>query len=284
MDFYLISTDHLETRLWFADDRDYACGMNYVAICAFRVKVNVVAFILMSNHVHFILECERSQAEDFINLFKRLYSMYYHRRYGKKEFLRRNKVDYQLLTLEGESLERGIAYVQCNSVSARLCAHPSGYQWGTGAIFFNAFTPSSRSITSISRRSRERLLHSTLDYNVDWQIGDGGYILPSSYVCVQFVESLFRSPARYQYYLDNSSKARRVRDQIAPSFSDQLVHTAALNLCHSLFRANSIDDLSPSQTAELVIQLRRRFTSDPAQISRATGVIIQDVARILDSF
>lgn len=284
MNFYLLSSSHLETRLWFGDDEDFIVAMNYVAIAAYKLSVNAIAFILMSNHVHFLLECEADKAATFIDSFKEMYSLYRRRRYGDKEFLRGNTVDIQEVTPENESLERAIAYIQCNSVAARICVHPTGYPWGTGSVFFNASLPQGKQASSFTGRKLSRLLRSKQEINPEWLIGENGYILPHSYVAVPFVESLFRSPGRYQYFLDNSSKARKVREQLAPTFSDQLILTASLNLCHSLFRTNSIEDLSPVQTAELLIQLHRRFTSDSAQLARVTGISYKEVVRILEAF
>ena len=258
--------------------------MNYVAIAAWHTKVSILAFVLMSNHVHFVLECDLDRARAFINTFKNMYSLYRRKQYGDKEYLRSNKADFQEITIEGEALARAIAYVQMNCVAARLCVHPIGYPWGTGNVFFSATYPSGFPIGKMSGSSRARLLRSKQAINPEWLMGNDGYILPASYVAVKFVESLFRSPGRYQFFLDNSSKAKKNRDQIVPSFSDQLILTASLNLCHSLFRAVSVDDLSPSQTADLVKQLHRRFSSDAAQISRVTGIPYQETVRALDSF
>ena len=53
---YLLSTDHFEDSLWFRDEEDFKVAMNYVAIQAVcSPDVVVLAFILMSNHVHFVL-------------------------------------------------------------------------------------------------------------------------------------------------------------------------------------------------------------------------------------
>ena len=71
MGFYFITTEHLDDRLWFKDDEDYKVGMNYVAVVSYKSGVIVVAFILMSNHVHFLIYCRnRKEAEDFINEYK----------------------------------------------------------------------------------------------------------------------------------------------------------------------------------------------------------------------
>ena len=284
MQFFLISTDHLESRLWFDDKPDLVAGMNYVAISSFRFEVNVLAFILMSNHAHFILECERKEAEAFINFFKERFGLYRWNHHKDSKFLRRNRVDIQELSMTGESLERAIAYVQMNCVAARLCAHPSGYPWGSGNAFFNLNPQRGCPVGTLSSKALASKMHSKMEVNPDWEMLDDGYISPASYVAVEFVESLFRSPSRYQYFLDNSSKAKRVKDLTAPSFSDQLIATASLNLCHSIFRVTSIDDLSPAQIVELVRQLKRRFSSGANQISRVTGIQYGEVVSILEGF
>ena len=53
--YWLVTTEHLKKGLWFRDDEDYRVGMNYVAIASFVYGVMVLAFVLMSNHVHFVL-------------------------------------------------------------------------------------------------------------------------------------------------------------------------------------------------------------------------------------
>lgn len=55
IEFYLVTTDHLTESIWFRDDQDFKTGMNYVAIIALVSGIKVLAFILMSNHVHLVL-------------------------------------------------------------------------------------------------------------------------------------------------------------------------------------------------------------------------------------
>ena len=139
--YYLVTTDHLETGLWFREERDFAVGMNHVAIqAALWPEVLVLAFILMSNHVHFVLYGTKREVRAFVEAIKSRYSQYLYRKYGIRELLRRNHVDVREIKAETdeEALERAIAYVQMNCVEARICAHPSQYPWGTGNVFFSA--------------------------------------------------------------------------------------------------------------------------------------------------
>ena len=283
--FFLITTAHLEDRLWFRDEEDFRVAMNYVAIAAFLSGVMVLAFILMSNHVHFVVSCNSERAAQFINTFKRLYASYCHRKYGTNELLRRNRVDIREINDGDESLERAIAYILMNSVAANICFEPSGYPWGTGNVFFNENPFPGRCLKEFSGRAQKRVLKSNVMLPGNYRIGPGGYILPESYVQVKGVESLFRTPKRLGYFLRTSSKARQRLEGVAvPSFRVQNILSASEDLCRSLFRVNGISDLGMEQKTELLRQLRRRFSADLTQVCRVTGIPYEEAARMLDNW
>ena len=285
MKHYLISTDHLEDRLWFRDDADFRIAMNYVAVAAFLSGVFVLAFILMSNHVHFVVRADRERAERFINCFKRLYASYYQRKYGVSELLRRNGVDFREVREEDESLERAIAYVLMNCVAANICLEPSGYPWGTGNVLFNHNPFPGRRLGELSGRAQARLLKSHIQLPPDYRLAPEGYILPESYVPVRGVEALFRTPNRLNYFLRSSSKARaRLEGSAIPAFRDQLISGACEDLCHSLFRTGGITHLAEKQKAELLRQLGRRFSADLNQLCRVTGIPYAEASKLLDIY
>ena len=66
-EFWLVTTEHLEDRLLFKDAEDFRVGMNYVAVQVHKSNIIILVFILMSNHLHFILYCTYEKAEQFIN-------------------------------------------------------------------------------------------------------------------------------------------------------------------------------------------------------------------------
>ncbi len=286
MSFFLITSDHLEDRLWFRDEEDFKVAMNYVAIVAYLMGVDVLAFILMSNHVHFVLQCQEEKAWAFITEFKRLYSFYLSRKFGVKESLRGNGVDVRPLGLDSE-LERAIAYVQMNCVAANICLNPADYPWGTGNCFFRAVPDKGRTLGSLSVRARNRMMHSKFDLPSGWIVGEEDYILPRSFVNVTFVEQLYRNPKNMDYYLRNSSKAKRrlaLGEEGLPSFRDQIILAAVPDLCQTLFHKWRIDELEAEQKSTLVTQIRRRFSADVSQIARVTGMPYSDVARMLEGF
>ncbi|MCR5352424.1 MAG: hypothetical protein K6E35_08055 [Bacteroidales bacterium] len=281
--YFLVTTDHLKDRLWFRDTEDFVVAMTYVAVAAFATGCVVLAFILMSNHVHFVLYCDREEAVAFIHKFKRLYAAYYQKKYGVCELLRRNGIDIREVHVGDESLERAIAYVLMNCVAANICLEPGGYPWGSADVFFNRKPLEGKRLGDLSGREQIRVLKSHVTLPGDYVLTSDGYIHPRSYVDRRRGETLFRTPKRLNYFLRTSSKARlRIEGNAAPAFRDQLILDASKDLCQTLFRTRGISDLCPEQLAELLRQLARRFSADINQLCRVTGIPYAEAARMLD--
>ena len=285
---YLLTTQHLEECLWFRDDEDFKVAMNYIAIqAACCPQVAVLAFILMSNHVHFVLRGRSEDVLEFVNHFKKRYSQYYRLKYGVKEFLRDNTVHVQEVTSEDEGVERTIAYVQMNPVVANICLNSSQYPWGTGNCFFNPGKPKGKCLSDISERGRKRLFRTNCDtIPLHWLINEDGYINPESYVDIESVESGYRSPGRMNFFLNASSKAKKkleASEQNLPAFRDQVILPTLPDLCRSLFQKESFAALNSSEQSEMAKQIRYRFSADAHQIARVCGITYADAARLLDS-
>lgn len=284
---YFITTKHLEDALWFRDEDDFRVAMNYVAIeAARRPEVVVLAFILMSNHVHFVLKGREEDVTAFVNEFKRRYSVYYQYKYGAHELLRRNGLKVKETPYDNEAVERAIAYTLMNPVAANICAFCNQYSWGTGDLYFNSTNPSGTLVGSFSNRAREKNLHSNCDdIPTDWLVSTDGYILPHNYVDVEAVEKIYRNPQRFGYFLRSSSKAQKriEADENLPAFRDQTILSALPDLCRSLFQKDSFRELSAKDKVEFVRQIKFRFSADAHQIARVCGLSYAAAAELLDA-
>jgi len=310
-EYWLISTAHLEKQLLFKETEDFVVGMNYVAVQAYKCRVGVLSFVLMSNHLHLVANCGRDAAVAFADGFKREYARYLNKKYGDVEALRRNDVDIREASVYDEGLERAIAYVQMNSVAANICATPFDYPWGTGGSFFGTesvmagsvtgrgddlldcesvrgvppMIPGGRRLGEMSARERYRVLHSKADVPPEWIVCERGYIIPSSYVKVNLVERVFRTPGRFNYFLRTSSKAKlklEMGDDCLPSFSDQVILAAVPELCRSLFKRGGVEGLNEDQMVELLRQLKYRFSSNAKQLARVTKISYKAAEALLD--
>ena len=278
--FWLITTEHLENRLWFKDDEDFRAGMNYVAVLAVSLDGDMLAYNLMSNHVHFVLRSTWKEARRFIEEFKKLYSQYYSKKYKSRELLRRNGIDIRPLN-EPESAERGIAYTLMNPVAANICITPSGYPWGSGACYFNLSPAKGTPADKFSGRALIRMLHSKRPVPATLLFDENGCVVPSSFINVKLVESIFRSAKRMDYFLKSSSKARIEKG--LPAFRDQSILSVIPDLCKSIFQKNRLEDLSKEELGKLLKEIRYRFSAEPKQIARVTCLPYETVSSLLDS-
>ena len=170
-----------------------------------------------------------------------------------------------------------------NCVAANICPTPYFFRWGTGSCFFNENQLPGEFMETLSRRAQIRMTKSKVKLPDSFRFGEEGYILPDSYIKKDFVESIFRTSKRYDYFLRSSSKAKKIIDRDAlPSFSDQSILASAHDLCRSLFRSGSFEELNKGQKSELLKQLRYRFSADISQLCRVMGTSYEEAADLLD--
>ena len=81
---------------------------------------SILAFVLMSNHFHFILHASKEDSELFVHRFKMLVSKYLNEKYGNHKILRKNPVGVSCLPDGSDLLRQKIAYVLNNPVKAGL--------------------------------------------------------------------------------------------------------------------------------------------------------------------
>ena len=282
MVYWLVTTQHLVGGLWFQDREDYVVGMNLVPVAAGKTSVSILGFVLMSNHVHFVLKGEEVPVRAFINLYKNLYSRYYGRKYDRREYLRNVQAQVQPLAPGDESIERSLAYVMMNPVAAGICLYPTQYPWGSGTTLFSERPHTGvRPLGELSQEAQRKILHSREALPGHYLLTDEGYIHPSSYV--EGAEVFFRTPKRLHYFLMSSSKARSRSAQAGlPGFRDQTLNASIQDLCRSLFQKETVEELSLDECTELLRQLKRRFGADTAQLSRVSGISPAEVETLLD--
>lgn len=281
--YFLVSTEHFSDRILFQNEDDFKVAMNMVAVAAYVTGAVVLDFILMSNHVHFVVKGSEEKVKLFVTTFKRLYGRYLASSQRVQKIFKRNAIDIRPVWKEDESLKRAIAYVHMNSVAANICLNPQQYPWGCGGIFFNKRSSTGTEIGSISIRAQHRLTHSNVSLPADYIITSEGFIAPESYVPVEAVEQLFGTAKSLQFFLNQSSKAKaRLEGKATPSFRDHVIASSIQDLCNALFRKYSIDELSKEEKSELLKQLRFRFSSDLTQLSRVTSIPYSEAAALLE--
>lgn len=280
MQFYHIYTKGLEDRIIFRDLQDFIVGMNYVAIAQYKTKIKILAFVLMSNHFHFAVQATEAVARAFINMFKKLLSAYIQRRYMQSGYLRRVITSCDMVLTSDDGLKRLIAYILDNPVRAGVNCVAFAYPWGSAACYFSDNEPSSVSVATLNARIRKTLFRSHVVLPDSYRLGTQGYILPSSYIDVKFVETLFGRPKSLEYYLSISASSRKAkRDSVM--FSDEVVSMAMHELLTNKYGIDSVCKLDPELQKSIVRELRTHFNASSKQIARLTGLPLKDAIAYL---
>lgn len=261
-----ICTDGLEKNVIFKSDTDYIYGMNSIPVCAAGNQVAILAFCLMSNHVHFIVHGEEDNCRKFITQYKKRLTALTNLSSTDVCIKHINDDDY---------LMKAIGYVLRNPVSAGIRLMPYHYDWSSASLYFKK--PDSgrlgKKIGTLSYRSKRELLHSQTTLLDEYILTEKGLILPECYVDFEYVENLFRSPARLMYAMSrNENMEMELSGDILhkTKYSDEELSGTIKELCEETFQKSSADLLSIEDRYRLAKILHKRYRLSRKQLARLT--------------
>lgn len=307
MEYYHAFTRGLEKDLLFYGDAEFLYGMNIIPRYLKLSGTRLLAFCLMDNHVHFVLEGCRAACNQFIINYKRTVF----------SFLKKcRERDIPETTVPGivgiestDSLLTVIAYVLRNPVAAGIDYLPQDYKWSSAPTCFRKRRNISgeaandacgtargimgsvagscmhaaagncmhrttdncmpRKIEELPRRERKRYFIDNPEYPGHWTVDGNGMIYPENYIEVAKVEGLFRSVKRYLYYL---SSAREAEVNLTMGheirLSDTELRREASGICLERFGTTSVGLLTIAQRLQVCKLLRSRFGASYKQLGR----------------
>lgn len=270
--YFHICTDGRVLPWMFQDERDFIAGVNRIGICCLKTDVKVISFVLMDNHVHFVLYGTMPQCKEFVTLYKQLTGTWIHVRYGVSDFLKHLPTDILLLDTE-ERLLNTIAYIDRNPVVAGYRYLPTEYPWGSARYLFKSprEVKNVRPLSSVSRRNQRTLLNTRVVLPDDWRIDDNGMICPDSFIDVYRVESYFKTPVRYSYFL--AKKLEGVVEQEFESsqkifIPDRELREVVRRMAVQNYGKESVTDLDFNARLSIARKLRYNYASTIKQIAR----------------
>lgn len=279
MRYYHVYTKGLEDSMIYRSHDDYVAGMNLLAVTHFKSGVTLLAFVLMSNHFHFVLYGSKEVALKFINLYKKLISRYIMNKYGESAFLRRVLTSCDEISLADEGVKKVIAYVLDNPVKAGICSLPYMYKWGSISCYYNSSSVDLMSSEIPGRRRMRRILHSNIDLPSEYKFSTGGYIDPISYVDSRMVERIFVRAKSFEYFLSTSASSRQSRKDVIV-FSDSLMVNVLDELLKNKY-CSVIELMDETMKRSLLLDLRKYFNASSKQLARITGLPLKTVLTLL---
>jgi len=256
----------------FTCDDDYKIAMTIIALCSKLFPgIRIIAFEVMSNHVHFVFSGSEEEFLDFFELFKSFLWRYLKksgRSISSKEFILKffpvNDLDYA---------RNLIAYTNRNGAAAIAGETPYSYPWGSNRFYF---------MQEIKRRHQEQMVpiklyeirsitHSRKCDKVLGVYMVDGYASPLCFCDISYGESLFKDPRHYFFKI---SKHVEVYDEIARmigesiSYTDSELYSIASTLSKQEFGGGDLQALPKDSKIMLAKKLHFEYNAGSKLLQR----------------
>ena len=193
-----ISMEGLKTLVLCQDDADYDAMVKILCVAARRKNVIIVIYAVVSNHCHVaVLAVSQRDADAFGQEVKKMYAMWFNRKYGRKASLR--GVDMKAILLDNDWYVRNaLAYIPRNALDNGC--NVSDYRWSGYRAMFRTENLQGKvlSVAGLNKRERERIMHTgdRLD-GVKWMIDDKEELIPDSFCDHLYLEQAFEQDPAY---------------------------------------------------------------------------------------
>lgn len=190
---YHICIKGLEQTVLCRDSDDYDAMVKVICLSARRKNVIVIIYAVVSNHCHVaILAASQKNADAFAYDLKKVYSMWFSRKYQERNVLHR--ITVRALYLDTDWYVRNaLAYIPRNALDNGC--NIQEYLWsGYRAMFSRELPKGLKPVNSLSRRECRAILH-TGDklYQVPWLINSDGQLEPRSFCDCLYLEQAFNN-------------------------------------------------------------------------------------------
>ena len=275
--FYHVCTDGTVLPWMFRCENDFICGTNRIAVCKVISGVEVWAYTLMDNHVHFLLYGTLEMCKLFIVRYKFLTGMWISHLYDHSKYIKYLPVSIIPLKTEEDVLDT-IAYIDRNAMLGGFSALPFNYPWASTRLLFRGsnglyddFNTSESRIKDFSRNQLRDILKTRVVLPENWIVDHKGMINPACFVEWEKVEKLFKSPARYLYYLTKKLEGKinlTLSDGTKSFVPDKDLRIITIGIARDKFNHEDIRTLDVNSRLKIARILKRDYASNVKQIAR----------------
>jgi len=126
--FYHVITRGNQRQNLFHDDKDREFYLDRLEQYRKRYGFTIYAYVLMSNHVHLLIETGKTPLSKIMQGLQFSYTRYFNRRYRKIGHLFQGRYRAIICDREEYLLEL-VRYIHLNPVRAAMVKRPSEWQW-----------------------------------------------------------------------------------------------------------------------------------------------------------
>ena len=276
---YHVCVKGLETAVLCRDEEDYDVMVKMLAVCAWRNNVIIITYSAVSNHTHTaVLAVKWKDAQAFGEESKKVYSMYFQRKYGEEGVLRRVKV--KALRLDNPFyLRNTLAYIPRNAMDNG--GDIADYPWSGHLAMFRSAPPVGMPVSALTKRERRKLLHTgELLKGVPWQLDGKGRLIPYSICDHAYLEQAFNGdPAYYLKTIGgvNVAEMRYLLEEKPFTMQPDTEFYKAVNEISVRWFNTDLTSLSLERKLRIIPYIYRTSKTTIPQLARVFGL---DRARI----
>lgn len=288
--FYHYATEGLKDDFLFGSPVEFIAGINRIALCLCRLgpdhPVQVICFVLMDNHVHFILYGLEEDCDLFMARYKAATEIWLRRHGDGNGPGKLWRIGHWSIP-DRDRLRATITYIHRNPMAAGMALSPAGYRWSSASLLFtdnNWIRAYGKRVDSFGANARERLFNSKTELPGDWIVLPDGMIWPGEFVQYHQMERQFASVQDYQFCLN-----KRVEEDInlemrasAISLPDGEIAARVRSMAEKMYGEQRIRFLNVNQRMSLARILRKETGTTVKQIARAVHLRQEEIEPILN--
>ena len=114
----------------FRDDQDRKRHLERLSLYCEQKEVDLLAYCLLTNHVHLLLETPKGNLAKMMQAFQTSYTVYFNKRHRRSGHLFEQRYKALLVDKDNYLLEVS-RYIHLNPVAARIAGRPQDYRWSS---------------------------------------------------------------------------------------------------------------------------------------------------------
>ena len=276
--FYHVCTKALETDIYFRNKEEMDQALNIIAIAVFASGCKMLAFAIMSNHFHFVLEGSIDQCVLFFEQFHAKLEVLM-KTLGRKSLSDDCEPKY-ISVKDLYQLKDLIAYVVRNPFVAMRDVNMFSYRWCSGYLYFNhmlANFPKGERVSEMSLAKRRAFSKSRTGEVDNRILAVDGIACASCFVDYKRTESFFDDARDFQHWLlknvDSQVEiATLTGDKI--TLDDHEMWEVVYRQCKKEYGVSGPKELTQENKLSLARTLKQKYCATNAQISRCLGMML----------
>ena len=261
----------------FLTNSDILHATNLLGVLSDHFKVEVWAYDFMSNHFHFIVQCDEPQY--FMQAYRLSYTRYYNSVHNTSGSVGRRGYRAGLLNNPEKIVEK-LIYVIRNSVRHKLHSHPYADPYNSARYYF-AEEQCVKWQYCKPAGSNLYLSHSHRTIPEYFLIDKKGQIFPRSFLKYRKVEKCFKSYAQFMSMISNPTekelaeeKDRKLHDKrkYVKNVSANVSDLQLSEMIISYIKPRSIASLSDSEIVSIAKYCLQKYPVSLRQLSRIFGI------------